>query len=326
MASISAGRLGLAGGSFKHRSRKRWGIAAALAGGWLVVTVVTRSPIASSLLLVLLAAFAGLCLVAMRSLGITRDHPLVRSAATRPWRDGQGVFALGTRHLPDALIITPKGSLLAPSALELRMCPADVDSLTQAIDLDLAHELATEAYEMVISDRQARVLGGGRVEVRIVPDLEVPHGRYVVSQRKDLGTRLPVNTGLVANLARRDLEQTPTRLDDDLPVTELHDRPGPNINPLLQLVTGGSVAYTRVSGARAGRGQAAELLLPDQPTVSRIHARFTCSDGQWRINGLGRNGVLVNGRPVSGPQPVRDGDIISWGTQADALRSRVEIV
>ena len=43
--------------------------------------------------------------------------------------------------------------------------------------------------------------------------------------------------------------------------------------PLLRLVTQGHVAETRISGARAGRGSAAELRLPEVPTVSRVHAR-----------------------------------------------------
>jgi hypothetical protein len=38
--------------------------------------------------------------------------------------------------------------------------------------------------------------------------------------------------------------------------------------PLLRLVTRGSAAETRASGARAGRGTAVELLLPEEPTVS----------------------------------------------------------
>ena len=94
--------------------------------------------------------------------------------------------------------------------------------------------------------------------------------------------------------------------------------------PLLRLVTGSSVAETRTSGARAGRGPV-ELILPDVPTVSREHARFTFSDGRWWISNQGRNGLILNGSPVTGEQPVGDGDSIRWGTNADAPQSRVEI-
>jgi FHA domain len=94
--------------------------------------------------------------------------------------------------------------------------------------------------------------------------------------------------------------------------------------PALRLVTGSSVAETRVSGARAGRG-AVELALPDVPTVSREHARFTFSDGRWWIANLGRNGLTLNGTALAGEQPLSTGDLIRWGMRSDALLSRVEI-
>ena len=94
--------------------------------------------------------------------------------------------------------------------------------------------------------------------------------------------------------------------------------------PVLRLVTGGSVAETRVSGARAGRG-AVELGLPDEPTVSREHARFTFSDGRWWIANLGRNGLTLNGSPLAGEQPLSNGDSIRWGSRSDSLLTWVEI-
>ena len=94
--------------------------------------------------------------------------------------------------------------------------------------------------------------------------------------------------------------------------------------PVLRLITGDQVAETRTSGARAGRGPV-ELGLPEVPTVSREHARFTFSGGQWRVANLGMNGLTINGEPVTGEHPVSDGDSIRWGTRPDALASRVEI-
>jgi hypothetical protein len=94
--------------------------------------------------------------------------------------------------------------------------------------------------------------------------------------------------------------------------------------PVLRLITGTSVAETMISGARAGRGPV-ELMLPDVPTVSREHARFTFSDGRWWITNQGRNGLTLNGAAVASEQPLSDGDTIRWGTRTDALRSRVEI-
>ena len=100
--------------------------------------------------------------------------------------------------------------------------------------------------------------------------------------------------------------------------------PARSMIPALRLITGGRVSETRTSGARAGRG-AVELSLPDVPTVSREHARFTYSDGRWWAANLGMNGMTLNGSSVAGEQPLHDGDMIRWGTNEQAPVSRVEI-
>jgi FHA domain len=100
--------------------------------------------------------------------------------------------------------------------------------------------------------------------------------------------------------------------------------PSPARVPVLRLVTGSSVAETRISGARAGRGPV-ELVLPDVLTVSREHATFTFAEGRWWITNQGRNGLILNGAPVAGEQPVSDGDTIRWGASPDAPLSRVKI-
>lgn len=95
--------------------------------------------------------------------------------------------------------------------------------------------------------------------------------------------------------------------------------------PVLALVTGDTVAQTRRSGARAGRGDV-DLVLPPVATVSREHARFTYADGQWWVANLGRNGLTLNGTPLAGGgHPIHDGDSIRWGMRPDALVSRVKI-
>jgi pSer/pThr/pTyr-binding forkhead associated (FHA) protein len=94
--------------------------------------------------------------------------------------------------------------------------------------------------------------------------------------------------------------------------------------PVLRLVTGDSVTQTRMTGARAGRGSV-ELVLPNIPTVSREHARFAFADGRWFVTNLGMNGLTVNGVPAAAEHPLSDGDTIAWGSQPDALVSRVEI-
>ncbi|MGH3395948.1 MAG: FHA domain-containing protein [Streptosporangiaceae bacterium] len=94
--------------------------------------------------------------------------------------------------------------------------------------------------------------------------------------------------------------------------------------PTLRLVTGDSMAQTTTSGAVAGRGEV-ELALPQVPTVSREHARFTFASGQWWITNLGRNGLTINGVPLAGERPLSTGDLIRWGSRPDALQSWVEV-
>ena len=59
--------------------------------------------------------------------------------------------------------------------------------------------------------------------------------------------------------------------------------------------------------------------------MSRVHATFTWTGGEWRITVLGRNGVLLNGTPLNSEHVVRDGDSIRWGRQSTAPVSTVSI-
>jgi FHA domain len=320
------------------RTRKRWAVAGAIAGLWVLLLSGTHSIVGGTALLALLAALAIGSRVTLRLLGIDHDHPWVQRAATRPWRDGCDVLRLALRHLPDVFVITPSGSLLAPNLVELRMNPADVASLTDVMELAVVNGSASELYESKVTAHAARLASVGPVEVSILADPEVPVGRYRLKQgrRGDFayrdgdvaGTFMTPSHGDVAGTfmtpshdgrAHDDQQMTPTLVRDVLTVE------APSPVPLLRLVMNDSVAETRVSGARAGRGSGVELSLPDEPTVSRVHAEFAFAAGQWRISNLGRNGVLVNGMPVDREHPVRDGDLISWGPHPGALVSRVEV-
>lgn len=70
-----------------------------------------------------------------------------------------------------------------------------------------------------------------------------------------------------------------------------------------------------------GRGGGCGIVLDDS-FVSQVHARVFRRDGDVYVEDLGsRNGTLVNGRPVTGAQPLRDGDKVQFGqTVAEALR------
>jgi hypothetical protein len=371
----------------QSRSRRRWALAAGLVGLWAFLLADTGSLVAGTALLLLLAAFVTLCTVALRGLGITRDHPLVRRMAARPWRDGRDVLGLALRHLAEVFVVTPTGSLLAPNVVELRMNPGDFAALTEMIELALINSSATEAYQAEVTARAARLASYGPVEAFVIGDPAVPAGRYQLRQGRPpspapaAGYAAPAgypvqpayaaaaaghagaaagHAGAASGYAAPGVAAAPgsghatplisdpayqadayqadkvyphahdgrTELERDAVRTAATDQltiAEGALVPRLRLVTGGRVAETRTSGARAGRGGLAELCLPDEPTVSRVHAKFTYTGGRWWITSMGRNGVTLNGTFLADEHALSDGDSIRWGSRPDAPASRVEI-
>ena len=347
-----------------RRSRRRWGAAAAVTACWVVLWTVTGSLISGTIVLLFLAALGVVTVLALRALGVTRDHPWIQQISTRPWRDGQEVLQLALRHLPEVFVVTPNGALLAPNAVELRLNPRDFGSLGERMDIGLVEASAAEVYEEQVAGHGARLAGHGPVEVSVVSDPAVPAGRYQLRQGRPLGAapsgfqpgapsgfQAAVPSGFQSGFQ----PAVPSGFQPAAPSNSepaawpfAHDgrtssapvsasdvtvgggglatlaEPAPRKIPTLRLITGGRVAETRLSGARAGRG-AVEISLPDVPTVSREHARFTYSDGQWWVANLGMNGLTLNGASVAGEQPLHDGDVLRWGTNEQAPGSRVEI-
>jgi FHA domain len=341
-----------------RRARKRWLVAAGVAACWLFLVDVTGSVISATLLLAFLAGLGVVCVFILRALGISRDHPYVRQLASRPWRDGQEVLQHALRHMAEVFVVTPSGSLIAPDVVELRLNPDNLSSLTERMDLGLIAESAAEVYAEQVAARGARFAGAGPAQVHVIADPAVPPGRYRLRQGQPVdagrgaGSHGPQLAAVAASLPgahlhdpeflrtgaqpvyaapypgfaghdgnTRSQAEPGSRTVTDLP-TVIEIGRGPI--PALRLITGDSTAETRVSGARAGRGPV-ELRLPDVPTVSREHARFTYSDGQWWIANLGRNGLSLNGTALAGEQPLSHGDSIRWGMRPDAPLSRVEI-
>ena len=324
----------------QQRSRRRWAIAGGIAACWVVLEVVTGSVLSATVLLVIIAGLGVASVGGLRALGVTRDHPWIRQMASRPWRDGQDVLKVAMRHLSDVFVVTPGGSLLAPNVVELQLNPDDLASLCERMDLGVISASMTEVYEEQVAAYGARFAGPGRADVYVTAG-PVPPGRYRLRQGDPVG--VDAHPGMpdvqYADAAPEFAYAAPQHAypepgshvwhgyDPDLTVRSgmvtMVEQSLPVV-PVLRLVTGSSVAETRVSGARAGRGSV-ELMLPDVPTVSREHARFTFSDGRWWITNQGRNGLTLNGAPVAGEQPLSDGDAIRWGTRPDALLSRVEI-
>jgi len=325
-----------------RRSRRRWAVAGGVAAGWLVLEVMTGSAVSATLVLVAVAALGGASLAGLRALGITRDHPWLQQMASRPWRDGQDVLRIAMRHLPDVFVVTPSGSLLAPTVVELQLNPADLDSLAERMELGVINSSLTEVYEEQVAAYHARPAAPGRAQVYVTASGSVPPGRYRLRQGDPVraGTRPDLAESSYAHAAP-ELAHAGRRRAYTGPVSPVWQDPGPLSPtvaaggttvleqslppvPVLRLITGSSVVETRTSGARAGRGPV-ELMLPDVPTVSREHARFTFADGRWWITNQGRNGLTLNGAKVTGEQPLSDGDTIRWGNNPDAPLSRVEI-
>jgi hypothetical protein len=336
-----------------RRSRRRWAAAAGLAACWAMLLAVTRSLVAGTALLMILLALGAGCVLGLRAMGVDTGHPWLRRLAARPWRDGQDVLRLSLRHLPDVFVITPAGALIAPTWVQLLLSPGDFDSLCELMDTGLINSSATEVYREQVAARGARWAGPGSAEVSVAGDPSVPPGRYRLRQgrpphqgpwpvrpapargfrhARDGHTQAGAEpagtvTGLptVAEPAGT-VTGLPTVAEPAGTVTGLPTvaEPAGTAIPPLRLVTGDRVLQTRRSGARAGRG-AVDLVLPQVPTVSREHARFTFADGQWWVANLGRNGLILNGVPLVAGQPLRDGDSIRWGSKPDALLSRIEI-
>jgi pSer/pThr/pTyr-binding forkhead associated (FHA) protein len=329
----------------RRRSRQRWAVAGGAAACWLVLEVVTGSVVSATVVLMVIAVLAAAGVGGLRTLGITRDHPWIRRMASRPWRDGQDVLKIAMRHLADVFVVTPSGALLAPNLVELQLNPGDLGFLCERMEIGVISASMTEVYEEQVTAYEARFAGAGRAEVYVIAAGSVPPGRYRLRQ----GDPVSIDAHLYANAGPEWAYAAPQHAyaesdrhawghawgkpDPDLTVgagggggggvaTIMEPSPAPV--PVLRLVTGSSVAETRISGARAGRGSV-ELMLPDVLTVSREHATFTFSDGRWWITNQGRNGLTLNGSPVAGEQPLSDGDTIRWGASRDALLSRVEI-
>jgi hypothetical protein len=308
----------------------------------------TGSAVSATVALVVLVGLGVAGLSGLRALGITRDHPWMQRMASRPWRDGQDVIKVAMRHLPDVFVVTPSGSLLAPSVVELQLNPDDLDSVCERMELGVISSSLTEVYQEQVAEYRARLARPGQVQVYVTASGSVPPGRYRLRQG-DL-VRAGTRPDLIDVHSAREFAYADPQHAYAGPVSHVWQDPGPGPGsgsgpgsgptvaaglttimeaslppvPALRLVTGSSVAETRMSGARAGRGPV-ELILPDVPTVSREHARFTFSDGRWRISNQGRNGLILNGTPVTGEQLLSDGDMIRWGTNPDAPLSRVEI-
>lgn len=339
------------------RSRRRWTLVGGVVAAWLVLYLFAGSVFAATVLLVVFAAAGVTAVIFLRSMGVTRDHPRIRQLASRPWRDGQDVLRVAMSHLHDAFVITPNGSLFAPNSVEIQLNPEDLALLAEQMEYSVVIASVTEAYQEQVARYGARFASSApQPEVYVVADERVPRGRYRLRQgRPATAVAQPEMADASRHLSPEpELAYAAPRYaggDDDawvwcepepepVALTALETRPvavaGASAGtatvleqavtpvPVLRLITGDSVAQTRLAEARAGRGSV-ELALPNVPTISREHARFAFSEGRWWVTNLGMNGLTVNGTPAATEYPLTDGDTIRWGSRPDAVESRVEI-
>ena len=131
---------------FPRRSRRRWSVVGGVAAAWLVLYLIAGSALSATMLLVAFAATGAIAALFLRSMGVTLDHPRIRQLASRPWRDGQAVLQVAMSHLHDVFVITPNGSLFAPTSVEIQMNPEDLVSLCDRIELSVVIASVTEAY------------------------------------------------------------------------------------------------------------------------------------------------------------------------------------
>ena len=85
-----------------------------------------------------------------------------------------------------------------------------------------------------------------------------------------------------------------------------------------------SFAFPHAAASVAvGRDPSADLILDWDAQISRAHARFERTQGDWEVvdDGPSRNGTFVNGERVSGRCRVRDHDMVRFGRTTVTFRS-----
>jgi hypothetical protein len=72
-----------------------------------------------------------------------------------------------------------------------------------------------------------------------------------------------------------------------------------------------------------GRQEACDVALPEDPSVSRVHAVLDRIGDEWTLvdDGSSRNGSFVNGQRVHGRLRLRDGDLVRVGDTFLAFRA-----
>ena len=78
----------------------------------------------------------------------------------------------------------------------------------------------------------------------------------------------------------------------------------------------------RARSVTLGRREEADISLPWDPEMSRVHAVLELRAGEWTVtdDGLSRNGTWVNGARIVARTRLRDGDVVQVGQTLLAIR------
>ena len=83
---------------------------------------------------------------------------------------------------------------------------------------------------------------------------------------------------------------------------------------MVVLTPPGGGSFRLADELTIGRAPGCAVPLPADNFVSSVHARVFRQDGDYWVEDLGStNGTLVNGRKMTGPEPLRRGDRVQVG-------------
>jgi hypothetical protein len=219
-----------------------------------------------------------------------------------------------------------------PNEYEIWLSPEDRE-IYEGVEASVAEELSAYLLEHARRERVALVsqpvitfhtddrlgLGEFGIHTRTV---QPPASEAPPAQARDRAPRDPTGgAGVVAvpppAPADPDFGHTMIRSNAERVREPLHEdhaaRGVPHRRALL--LAEGKRMVVPGDGGVIGRSRDCEIVLGDA-NVSRRHAELRPDGaGGWTVEDLGStNGVRVNGRPASGPTPVRSGDRIDLGT------------
>lgn len=195
----------------------------------------------------------------------------------------------------------------APNDFTVYLSPADrehfskfEEGLKRELSLELLEHARKRGYSLLsrptvaieTDDRLELGLFGIQARLADLPEAEQ------VPEQPDSGHTMVYNA--------RDLQA---------PVREL-DEPAGAVASRAVIEVGDRRYALQAPSTIVGRGSDADIKL-DDPNISRTHVQFRVDRGDWVVNDLGStNGTRVSGRPLTGPLPLRSGDVVEIGNSS----------